>query len=163
MPKRILIARHANASLGGSNRVDFERPLNERGLRDASEMGERLVQYQCIPQWVLASSATRAQQTADLMVKSFGGEEKIQLEYLDEFYHAAASVYLGRLADLPDSFDGLAMVVGHNPGLEQLINQLSDRFVSVPTCTVALVQFDTARWSSISLGNGKLESVWTPE
>lgn len=149
--KRITLLRHAKASPGGHSLPDRERPLNERGERDAPMMGRRLRSAGARPSLVLTSPATRALQTARLVAHEIG--------YPHEFLQREADLYLASPAEIlqvlsrqDDSFNDL-LVCGHNPGLTDLANQLTGaRIDNIPTCGLAVIEAPIRTWSELSAG-----------
>jgi phosphohistidine phosphatase len=145
--KTLLLMRHAKSSWKDSDLPDHERPLNKRGKKDSIFMGEVLKEKELLPQTILASSAVRIRETIDGMTGSsdFAGE----VEYSDELYLAEPDVFLKILKDLPDTIERV-MVMGHNPGLEGLLQVLSGRIESLPTGSIAYLSLPIQQWSELS-------------
>jgi phosphohistidine phosphatase len=159
--KTLLIMRHAKSSWDNPDLADHDRPLNSRGLRDAPAMGQRLVEAGLSPQRILASDATRAVQTAQLVAGACGYRGAVA--YLADLYAAPPAAYLSALAALPDDVD-TAMVVGHNPGLEDLVQQLCGGANAMPTAAIAHVQLAINTWPEVlQRPAGKLQKVWKPK
>src|SRR2546423_519910 len=92
MKKRLVLVRHAKSSWSNPLQSDYERPLNERGMRDAPEMGKRLKKAEIIPDLIIASTAKRAAETAKKVAAGVGyPEEKIQWQ--ENLYHCISSVF----------------------------------------------------------------------
>lgn len=164
MTKRLLIMRHAKSSWSDSDATDHERTLNKRGLRDAPRMGQFIAAQNCQPDLVASSTAKRAKLTAELFVENCSGEEDIELQLVDDFYHAAPRSYLEFIAGINDDAIESIMVVGHNPGLETLVYRLSNSFETMPTAAIAYFQLDIDRWSNINgSSHAKLMDVWRPK
>lgn len=158
--KTLLILRHAKSSWSEGSQDDFDRPLNERGKRDAPRVGQALVEQGLVPDLVLASSAKRARKTAKKVIESIG--QPLELRLIDELYLATPATYLSHLRRLEADFPRV-LIVGHNPGLEELLSQLTGRYEQLATAALAQVELPIDSWNEIS-GNGpaKLVSLWRP-
>jgi phosphohistidine phosphatase len=159
--KQLLILRHAKADWADASLDDHERPLNKRGQRDAPEVGALLRAQNILPQLILSSTATRAQETATRMAEAAGYDGEIT--QLASLYHAPPSSYIAALNALSDDFERV-MVVGHNPGLEELIYTLTDQAEMMPTAALALVSLPIERWSDLTSDTpGEFLSFWRPD
>lgn len=163
MPKQLLIMRHAQSSWDDSRLSDFERPLNERGHKDAPRMAEFLLQRQSLPAWIASSTAVRARQTAELFLQNCPPDTNIRLELVDEFYHAPARIYLRYLSQLNEVGTDSVMLVGHNPGLEELFRQLAGRSEHFPTAAIAKFSVEAESWGQFSAELCKLIEFWRPK
>jgi phosphohistidine phosphatase len=148
--KTLLLMRHAKSSWKNAKLTDHERPLAKRGHRDAAFMGEALKEKELLPQKVLASTAVRVSETLAEFVKSSGCSAAI--EYLGALYLAEPETYLTALRGLPDDVERV-MVVGHNPGLEGLLQQLTGRIEPIETATVAYISLPIATWAELAIDN----------
>ena len=131
--KTLLILRHAKSSWKQTGISDHARPLNKRGEESAPRMGQLIYEEGIVPDIILSSTARRARDTADLVAEASGFEGEVV--YLEDFYHAWPSDYVDALRSLPDEID-TAMVVGHNPGMEMLLELLSDEIGAFSNCGV---------------------------
>ena len=162
--KTILAMRHAKSSWDSPAGTDHDRPLNERGFADAPRMGAWLKEQGVVPELIISSTARRARQTAVGVIEGSGyGEE---WEQTADFYHADPEAYIERLAQLPDALERV-MVVGHNPGIEELVNLLTDEFVMVTTANIAHITVPIAHWADLTaVGEGdligQLVHFWQP-
>ncbi len=159
--KTLLLMRHAKSSWKDTELADHERPLNKRGRRDAPMMGQLLVDRELVPQEILSSSALRARQTAEVVAETadFPGE----ITYLDRLYMAEADEIIAVLRELPDDIERV-MVIGHNPGLETLLQILSGRIESLPTAVVAHLSLPIDSWAALSdATSGELVEIWRPK
>ena len=138
MPKKTLyIARHAKSSWNDMTLSDFERPLNTRGERDAPFMASLLKEKGIAPQLILASPAVRAKATANYYHKTLGGE----LYFKDAIYESTAMSLFYLIDEAFEKYDEV-MLVGHNPGLSELNEILSDKSIyNIPTCGVVGIAF----------------------
>lgn len=156
--------RHAKSSWKDSDASDFDRTLNRRGLQDAPRMAQFISAQGSVPDLIASSSATRAKLTAELFVENCEGVEPSQLEIVDDFYHAPPSVYFEYLSRIGGDDVSTAMVIGHNPGLAEMVYRLSRCHETMPTAAIAHFQFDIKKWGEIDLSaDAKLVNVWRPK
>jgi phosphohistidine phosphatase len=159
--KTLILMRHAKSSWKDSNLPDRERPLNKRGKKDAPLMGKVLIEKELIPQKILCSSAVRTHQTLDELVEAIGYTGEVEL--LDNLYLAEQTVYLEELTKQPDTLERI-LVIGHNPGLESLVQIFSHRVESLPTAAVAHIVLPIQHWSELSIDiQGDLVELFLPE
>jgi phosphohistidine phosphatase len=153
--KTLILVRHAKSSWKDHDLKDFDRPLNERGKRDAPFMGALIKEKGILPDVLISSPAKRAITTAGLFAKklSIAKNEIIENE---KIYEASA----GELIDIINAIDDTkssAMIFGHNPGLTMVANYLSDKRIdNIPTCGMVVITFEENSWKSIQIGSGKL-------
>jgi phosphohistidine phosphatase len=126
---------------------DRDRPLNKRGLHDASTMGEHLAKRDAKPDLVVSSPARRALTTAELLATKLGYPPK-DILVDDRLYAATPARLLAVIHELDDSAKR-AMLVGHNPELTALAHRWSGTITDMATCAVAEFAFDIRSWSSI--------------
>jgi len=159
--KTLLILRHAKSSWKNSDLADHDRPLNKRGKRDAPRIGELLVREEIVPDLIICSSAKRAKKTTELVVKESGYEGEIIFER--DLYAAWPEAYINTLSLTPDEF-GTVMVVGHNPGLEDLLEILTREAERMPTAALANVSLPIERWGDLSFEiEAELINIWRPK
>jgi len=159
--KTLLLMRHAKSSWKQPELQDFDRPLSKRGHKDAPRMGILLREVELIPEKILASPALRTQETAELLTEAT--HSKNPLEYIAEFYMAEPETYLLALKELPDELERV-MVIGHNPGLEGLLQVLSKKVESLPTAAIAYLSLPIKHWQEL---DEKIEcdlvELWRPK
>lgn len=159
--KTLLIMRHAKSSWEEEGQSDHERPLNDRGLRDAPRMGEFLVKKGFTADAILTSSAKRAWRTAEAVAKAMNRMDRV--EAIDALYLANPLVYLASLRHLPDEAR-VVLIVGHNPGISEWASKLTRRMVEMPTAAVACVTLPIDDWGAIDGGTpGMLLDLWLPK
>jgi len=158
--KSLLILRHAKSSWKHPKLTDHDRPLNKRGKRDAPRMGEILRSEHLIPEAIISSTAARAHATAEAVAKASGYKGKIALN--GSLYAAGPEAYLKVLHGL--SNDSVrVLVVGHNPGLEELLEMFTGEAQIMPTCTLAHVKFSMDSWLELDYKTkGELAGIWQP-
>lgn len=149
--RTLTLIRHAKSSWDDPKIEDFHRPLNERGFRDAPVMAQRLGNLlEATPQLV-ASPALRTTTTARIFAEVLGiAESAIRFE--PPIYDATAAELLAVVRKLDDAFPNVALF-GHNPGLTDLSHQLARcTFSEMPTCAMAVLEFDVDRWADVAHG-----------
>jgi len=143
--KTLLIIRHAKSSWDDASMSDFDRPLNDRGKRDAPDMAHRLAKAGIEIDRFVSSPAKRARQTAELFAHEFDVKGK-DIRFVPELYHAAPSVFESVVDSLDDKDDTVA-IFSHNPGITAFVNSLtSARLDNMPTCAVFAAKCDTQHW-----------------
>ena len=166
--RRLLLVRHAKAAYPDGV-VDFDRPLTERGRRDAEALGAWLVRERYVPDVVLVSSAERAARTWELAAQQVGTTSEVHVER--RLYNADADTVLELVRELGSNTHTVA-VVGHEPGLSTLARTLADPKTSDPEQLAGLGdRFPTAgvvvlrsrpAWADITLGGLVLSRVVVP-
>jgi phosphohistidine phosphatase len=159
--KTLLVLRHAKSSWKKKNLADHDRPLNRRGKRDAPRMGALIRQRKLVPELILSSTATRARETALAVAESCGQNDEVRL--LRDLYLAGTGEILELLALLPAELETV-MVVGHNPGMEELVEALSGSSETMPTAALAWLELDLEQWSGLpKTESARLRQVWRPK
>ena len=159
--KTLIIMRHGKSSWKDKKMKDIDRPLKKRGHKDAQQMGTLLCEQELVPQKILCSPAKRTRQTAEELVDkcNFGGE----VDYIDSLYMPESSIIMDLVASLPDELERV-MVIGHNPGLEGLVQILSGEVESLSTAAVAHLVLPIKSWAEISKEvNGNLVQIYRPK
>lgn len=150
MERKLILVRHAKSDWGNPEELDYNRPLNARGLRDAPLMGTRLKTMGIIPGLIISSTANRAATTARLIARAIGyDEQKIQWE--DRLYHAPPHIFEEVIETTGISKDiTTIMVVAHNPGITEFANQITEKFSidNMPTCSMVAVKTKAPDWES---------------
>ncbi len=155
MQRTLTLVRHAKSSWNNENLSDFDRPLNNRGLKDAPEMGHRLADAGFTVEYIISSPAIRAITTASIIAEVIDYDVQ-QIALNEEIYNASLSHLIRVVSDIDDDIFTV-MLVGHNPGFTELCNYLSNSTVDyMPTCSVAQIQFKEQSWSAITDHSGKL-------
>lgn len=148
--KKLLLIRHAKA--GSHDITDFERPLTDRGIRDAEFMAHQLQKAGLIPQYIVTSAALRTQTTADIIAETLNITHKIADKAI---YEAGTRTLLRIINHLPAEYDFIALV-GHNPGISHLLYELSGDMRDMSPAAMALIEFDMDEWESVHTDIGKL-------
>jgi phosphohistidine phosphatase len=153
--KQLILLRHAKSSWKDSRLDDRERPLSDRGERDAPRMGKRLKARRARPALVLSSPAKRALRTARIVAHQLDGRPELKVD--ESLYLATPDRILAAVLAQEDRHASL-LVVGHNPGLTELVNRLLPdlELDNLPTAGVVAIDFHVARWSEIRSDAGRL-------
>ena len=158
--KTLLILRHGKSDWSYPALADHDRPLNQRGKRDVPRMGRLLRHEQLTPDLIISSTAKRARKSASLAAEACGYDGEIQLA--KTLYLAGPEAYLEILHLLPDKCRSV-MVVGHNPGLEELLETLTGEAETLSTAALAQVSLPVTHWRDLDGDTeGKLVNVWRP-
>lgn len=120
---RLILMRHAKSDWLSGAGDDFQRPLAERGVRDACAMGRWMAAADLLPARILCSPARRTRETLACLSDGAGVDLAARTEWVDALYHSALGVLLDVLAGAAECPD--LMLLGHNPGLEELLNYLA--------------------------------------
>src|SRR5262245_36964441 len=135
--RTLLVLRHAKSSWKDSALDDHERPLNTRGRRDAPRVGKLVREHGLMPDIVLSSDAVRARLTAEAVAEAARYAGEIMLE--PHLYLACAADILSLLPTVSENAQ-IVMIVGHNPGLEELVEQLTGEREDLPTAALAQIR-----------------------
>ena len=158
--KTLLLLRHGKSSWKQPDLPDHDRPLTQRGELAAKRMGRLLRELDLVPESILTSDAIRAHETATRVATAarFAGE----LEVCGDLYHAEPKQLAEVVAGVPDQI-GRVLLVGHNPGLSDWLNQLTGEYDDLPTAALACIELPLDSWRALSPGSrGKLRGIWRP-
>jgi phosphohistidine phosphatase len=145
--KTLFLIRHAKSSWDDTALPDKDRPLDDRGRRDAPKMGKRLAKRDVKPDLILSSPARRALTTAEIIAKKLDYKRR-DIVVDDRLYVCAADDLLNVIQTLGDNLERV-MLFGHNPELTELAHRLSSEITHMPTCAVAEFTFKAKSWSNI--------------
>jgi phosphohistidine phosphatase len=160
--KILILVRHAKSSWKDASLADRDRPLNKRGKRDAPEMGRRLAARGAAPDLIVSSPAARALATARIIAEAVGYPVDAIRED-ERLYLASPTELLEAIRDLDDGYDRV-FLFGHNPGLTELVNELSEPAVdNVPTCGLVELRLAAERWADVSPDTVRRVSFDTPK
>jgi len=163
----LYLLRHAKSSWADPRLPDHERPLASRGRRDAKRIAEHLVRLGIEPELVLCSPARRTRETLELLQTALGPTPTIRLE--EELYAASSERLLERIRALPEAVASV-MLIGHNPGLQQLavgltspgaeLERLDAKF---PTAALATLTLANTSWNQLSHTDAVLAAYVVPK
>ena len=167
--KRLSIMRHAKSDWSGVALDDFDRPLNDRGWKTARRMGKELVHRAIRFDLVIASPAARVRETIDGLTEKL--ELKAEIRFEPRMYSASGQTLLEIVRNLPEGAHA-PLLVGHNPGMQQLIVELThgDRHArrhrvaeKFPTAALAQLELPAHRWSDVARGSGEIAELILPK
>ena len=159
--KTLLILRHAKTQ-ADAPAGDRARELTKRGHRNAAAMGAYIHNLSGTPDAIITSDATRSRQTAEIVAPAVDFAGPLTVEPL--IYNADLTTLLVVVRRIPDEIQ-TAIIVGHNPGFEELAAALTgnpEHEVRLPTSGLAVLEFDVERWDAVRAGSGRLRGVATP-
>jgi phosphohistidine phosphatase len=158
--KTLFLLRHAKSSWKDTLLGDHDRPLNGRGRDEAPLVGEYLRERGLTPSYVAVSTARRAVQTAAEVLSIIGYHGLVRTSR--QLYLAEEDELFNIISRTPKRYPSL-MVVAHNPGLEQLLEQLTGEFLPMPTSCLAHIELPIETWREMQPdGSGKLIDLWRP-
>lgn len=147
--KTLIVVRHSKAETAANGQKDIERILNEKGLNEASQMGNRLFQMELCIDAIVTSPANRAHQTATLIAIQLNLEKKMII-ISPNIYNASVRVLLNEICALNDAYQTVVLC-GHNPDLSYLAEKMTNQEIGeLPTCAMIGIRFDTDSWKKIS-------------
>jgi len=150
--KSVLIIRHAKSSWDNVLQKDFDRPLNDRGQKDAPSMAKRLLDKKITIDGFISSPALRAYTTAIYFATIYGKKKK-EVVTFPQLYEAAAPVFYNIVSQTTDALNTIA-IFSHNPGITDFVNSLTNtRIDDMPTCGIFAVQADIEHWKDFDSAN----------
>jgi phosphohistidine phosphatase len=170
MRRRLLLVRHAKSSWDDPSLADHDRPLAPRGVKALLPLRDHLTRAGHRPQIVLCSSSRRTRDTLRGVRAAVPKGAQVQVD--DDLYGATAKALLRRLRSLDDGI-GCALLVGHNPGLQELADQLAGAgdagdagmrtqlSAKFPTAAAVTLSFDTS-WGDLRAGGARVDDLFMP-
>jgi phosphohistidine phosphatase len=158
--KTLFLLRHAKSSWKDQSQADFERPLNRRGKRAAETIGKYFKTSSIFPELILCSPAERTRETVELVLKA--SRWSTEVRYDQRIYEASAQ----RLVEVVSQIDNdrkVAMLVGHNPGLEDLLLLFTGNTEVMPTGAIAKVLLKTTKWTTAIEKRATLDWIVRPK
>ncbi len=155
--KTLFLIRHAKSSWANPDQSDFDRPLNERGRRDAPVMAQRLLEKNYNIDQILYSSSVRTTETMQVFRSILGLDNKKCIPFR-ELYHASAYQLKETISQINENCNGVVLI-GHNPGITEFANTLTNvRTDNMPTCAIFAVQSIIVSWTEFE--NAKKEFLF---
>ncbi len=164
MPKQLAILRHARSDWGEAGLKDFDRPLNARGREAAETMGKEIAKRGWSFDVILSSPSARTRET----LERIGLADRAR--WVDDIYLASEATLLGLIRSLPLEAKS-ALIVGHNPGLHDLVLDLAQEDAKglrlrvlgkYPTAALALLDLEIESWTDAEPGCGKIAELLLP-
>jgi phosphohistidine phosphatase len=158
--RTLYLLRHAKSSWKDASLADFERPLKGRGRDAAEQMGRFLATKKVTVGALISSPSVRTRQTIDIVLRHV--ELGAEPQFDQRIYEASLSALVQVLSEIPDDTKA-AMLVGHNPGMEEMLAFLTRESRHMPTCALAKISIAGSSWKEAQRGAGKLEWFVTPK
>ena len=168
--KRLAVLRHAKSDWGDPGIDDFNRPLNARGWKSARRIGKEMKHRRMRFDFGLASPAARVRETIDGMTETYG-EPQFPIRFEPRIYGASVETLVELVRAIPADAEA-ALVVGHNPGFERLVVELTkddreglrDRVAGkFPTAAMAVIELPAASWAAVEPGAGQVVELLLPK
>ena len=158
--KKIYVLRHSKSSWSDLSLGDFHRPLNSRGKTDGPMMSVYLSTRIDMIDFLHCSSSVRTYETSKYFIERI---KFIDIQYDESLYHSSSSEIINNIKCYDEQYNS-AMIIAHNPGLTNLINEISDISLdNLPTTGLVEINFDCTKWSDISLDNSTVVDIKFPK
>ena len=157
--KTLLLLRHAKAENAAPGLTDLSRALNERGRQEAHAIGTFIKKQSLKFDLVLCSTAARARETAELVLVA--SELTANARYDQNIYEAGPQRLLEVISEI-DENTNTVLLVGHNPGMEELLQLLTDHNEQMGTGTLAKIELNADEWSKVLDGKASLDWIVKP-
>ncbi|WP_235296073.1 SixA phosphatase family protein [Portibacter marinus] len=160
--KKIIFIRHAKSSWNSGASTDFDRPLNDRGRRDAPIMANKLKDIIPEVDGIIKSPSRRTNQTAEFFIDAFGLNEQ-QVISERALYHSSLSTIMDHVQSLPAEWNTV-LLFAHNPGMTYIAEYFGMYDVeNVPTCGMTLVESNVKDWAALNNENSKIIAFEYPK
>lgn len=157
--KTLYLLRHAKSSWDDQSLADFDRPLNKRGENSAPVMGQLMRERKIRPDLIICSPAKRTRQTAKLALKRAKTEAEVLFD--ERAYMSSKSNLCRILTELDDAVESV-LLIGHNPGLDDLLGSLTGEFQHMVTAALAKISLEIKSWKELKDGKGELNWMVKP-
>ena len=158
--RTLYLLRHAKSSWKDATLRDFDRPLKDRGRKAAKRIGKYLADEKLKDLLVVCSPAARTRETADILFESAGLDVEVRFD--ERIYEASLRDLMQVVLELPEE-EKVAILIGHNPGFEELLAYLTGEFRRMPTCALAKIKLEDGSWKDIREDAGSLQWFVTPK
>lgn len=164
MSLRLILMRHAKSDWHTPASGDFERPLNGRGQKSATAIGQWLASKEYVPDLVLCSAATRTRQTWQLVKEASGADPMVG--FSQPLYLASPDTMFQEITGVQAA--QTVMMIAHNPGSAMLASALAirapahTRFDAYPTAATTVFEFEIDGWASLEPGSGQVVDFTVP-
>jgi len=158
--RTLYLLRHAKSSWKDANLADFDRPLSGRGRRAAETVGLFLKDKEITLDLVVSSPAVRARQTIEIVLRS--AKQRPELRFDERIYEAT----VGRLLEIVSQLENehkAVLLVGHNPGMQELLALLTGQSEEYPTASLTKITFKNLKWAEVGNKKGSLEWFVKPK
>ena len=158
---RILyLLRHAKSSWNDPTLRDFDRPLKKRGREAAERIGQRIASENLSNPLVICSPAVRTRETAEIVLTC--ANLTVEPHFDERIYEASLRELVQIVTEIPDDHE-VAIMIGHNPGFEELLSFLTGEHRRMPTCALAKIGFGDVSWKDVRAGEKSLEWFIAPK
>lgn len=157
--KNLFLLRHARAVSSSDGLRDFDRFLSDQGRQQAERVGKHLKEQNVGLDLVLSSTALRARETTELVLTA--AERMSEVGYDQRIYEASARQLLEVVSEIEEDKNKV-LLVGHNPGLEELLQRLTGRLESIGTGTLAKITLGATEWTEAAAEEGDLNWLLKP-
>ena len=157
--KKLLIMRHGKSDWGSGSERDFDRPLNERGIRDTLRVGKWLENNNLTPDLIISSPAERAKITAKNVAEAAFYKNKIIWD--ESFYFGYFSEIIDALNKINDE-NKTVLIVGHNPTWSSIVEHLSSKYCDMKTANICILEFN-GKWKNLKEGNCTFKDTLSPK
>lgn len=158
--KTLFLLRHAKAVPGIKGLADVDRSLTELGESQAQRLGKHFKKHAPDLDLVLSSTALRARQTTEIFLKA--AECLTEVRYDQRIYEAGRQQLIELVSGIEEEKNRV-LLVGHNPGFEELLQRLTGRFDAMSTCTLAKIDFSVSEWTKAADLKGHLDRLVKPD
>jgi phosphohistidine phosphatase len=158
--KTLFLLRHAKAENGSAGSPDFARVLNDRGRKEAQAVGVFIREQKLLIDLIFSSTAKRARETTELVLVS--ANLAVDVRYDQRIYEAGPLRLLEVVSQIEEGRSSV-LLVGHNPGMEELLRLLTDGVEHLATGTLAKIDLKAAGWSNVVDENGSLDWIVKPK
>ena len=159
--KTIILFRHGKSDWNAHFEVDYDRPINKRGINSARKMGKYLTDRKEIPELLISSTALRARETIELAAQY--GNWKSECIFEPRIYGGSPNVLIEIIKNIDEKFNSICLI-GHEPNFSSFItlscNEKHHRF---PTASMAKIVYNENNWKDVMFGSGKLEWIKRPK
>ena len=156
----LYLLRHAKSSWNDSSQRDFERPLTDRGREACVLIGEFIEEKEIEFDLVLVSTAVRTRETIELVKERAKLDSEVR--YDDRIYEATVSQLLEVISQVYNDRENV-LLVGHNPGMEELLTLLTGEHLRVTTANLARIKIQATKWSDSLANTGTLDWIIRPK
>ena len=158
--KTLIIIRHSKSSWKDHSLSDFDRPLNKRGIKDAKKMSFELSEKIKKVDLLLSSSSKRTTQTSNYFLDSINVRSNI---FSENLYHSSSDLIFDYVLKINNKYNK-AIIVGHNPGLTNIINKLTNlKLDNLPTSGIVIIVFDVDNWKNVNYKSGLVKWIKFPK
>jgi phosphohistidine phosphatase len=158
--RTLYLLRHAKSSWKDTELADFDRPLAGRGRRACETIAGFLKEEEITFDLALSSPAVRARETIDFVLRT--AKLRPQLRYDERIYEATPERLLDVVSQIEND-NKTVVLVGHNPGMPELLTLLTGESEEFPTATLAKVVFKNAKWTEVGGKKGTLDWIVRPK